>query len=144
MLIGIDAQLYEMLNLAISMLSFFAAFIVARYLVIEYRTREGTVWDFWFDARAWQHDAAIGMLLLTVGEGVIRGWTWYARIATRMRWDTDWMDDFPYAVIPVMGAIIQITGLLCITRIIAPSSAAYMWPAAVASVVVALAVSLSL
>lgn len=148
-LIGLDPITYELLNLVIWMLCAGSTIIFARYLIIEMRhhlNRKSWKEFFFTGTRATQHDLAIGLLFMVVGEFGLRSWTWYARFGNRVELWTSWMDDFPFGIIPVMCGLFQVLGLLCVSRTISPmdwGAKAWLFMISLISVSVILTMSMS-
>lgn len=138
---GINPILYEFLNLVLAALALFMAGVFGRYLLIEQMryTDEGQRWRLLRSPNSAQR-AAAGLFALSVGAAGLRGYTWVARFGDHIGHDMNWLGVFPWTVIPVAAAAIEITGLLCCARVLVPRTWAYEITTAI--VLVALFVTL--
>nr|DAH82756.1 MAG TPA: GGDEF domain protein [Caudoviricetes sp.] len=69
--------------------------------------------------------AAISIAVFVAGDGSIRGWVWWWRHQLNRGLDVEWMQGHPILMI---GALIEIFGIMCMIRVFAPDSwGKYVW-----------------
>lgn len=119
---GMDAAVYEFLNLAIASLALFLAFVFGKYLLLGFlRSHAKSRYLCRYEARA-----AFSFVLLAGGEAGLRGWTWVARHGSRVGWDiVTHMVGQPYAMVPAVFGAIQIAGLVLAARTLNPNVLAW-------------------
>lgn len=101
----------EIINLVWSSLCAWLVFVMGCYVYVQSKIGDGV-------SRP-SVQLAIGMAVLFLGEGGIRGWIGYARAAMRDGASVGWMFTSPWLV---AFALIAIVGLVCIARIVSPVS----------------------
>src|SRR5882672_654402 len=119
-LTGIDAALYEAINLAIWLLCLGVVAVFVRYLLTEFADRKITFSSIMHRPMMMRHQMAIGIVGVTFGDFGIRLWTWYANFAERTGVNVNWMGGLPFGLLPVFSALIEIAGLLCVIRVFSP------------------------
>lgn len=100
----------EIINLVWAVVSGWLVFIMARYVVINFR-------DGGWAKQSVQ--LAKGLAILFLGEGAIRAWIWWARAASRDGASTAWMFTSNYLV---LFALVAVTGGVCVARVVSPQS----------------------
>jgi|SRR5882672_595821 len=120
MLTGIDPIFYEFLNMVVASLSIVVVVIFARYLRIEAVEGRLRLRDWLRGRAALRHQMGISMLAICTGDGLTRGWTWWARFCANINLDASWMREFDF--FPKTTGIILTLGLLCAIRVFAPDS----------------------
>ena len=129
---ALPSQLYEVINCLIASLAIMAVAIFLRYLglvVAAHGHLRGLT----------RESAAIAIAVTMVGESLTRGWTFWARYAEATQRDVYWMNDWPWAATPALGALVTALGILCVIRVFSPG----IWGARAWAVCAGLAVAIT-
>jgi hypothetical protein len=120
---GMNGALFIDISFAFLM---FTAYVVHEMYEHGYRTRA---------------KAAMSIMVLLLGEMILRGWFWWWRVASALDQDVSWMNQWP--VVPI-GMAVQMLGALCLIRVFSPDHWSRMtWLAVgVAGVAVSVAVAI--
>jgi len=108
----LNSGFLEALNGVLFMLSAAAAFVFGRYVLTE--AMAAGVWPRRWPSKA---QAAFGLLIVFVGEAIIRGWIWWWRQLLNDGEDASWMAGYPILAI---GGATSAVGILCIIRHFSP------------------------
>lgn len=104
----------EVINLSWSALCAWLVFVMGHYVYTQSRIGEGL-------SRP-SVQLAIGLAVMSLGEGGIRAWVGYARAAMRDGASAGWMFTSPWLV---AFALVAIAGGVCIARVVSPVSWGY-------------------
>ena len=104
----------EALNGLLFLLSATAVMVFGRYVLIEWQAAGHRFCGWPPKARA-----AFGILIVFIGEAIIRGWVWYWRHQLNNGDDVSWMTGYPVLLI---GGAISAIGILCVIRHFSPEA----------------------
>lgn len=102
----------EALNGLLFLLSATAVAVFGRYVAIEWYAAGCRFCGWPSKARA-----AFGILIVFIGESIIRGWVWWWRNQLNDGEDVAWMTGYPVLLV---GGAISAIGVLCVIRHFSP------------------------
>lgn len=117
----LNPVVYEFLNVFIASLCTVMVAIFARYLLYEFFSGHLDL-TRWVSMRlpSLRHQMAISIVFWTLGEGLVRWWSWLARFAENVGEPQEWMVGGVWQYVPLFFALIQGVGLICAVRVFYP------------------------